>query len=58
MPYMYLYSLLLALCPPLWFSVMDSLLEKKEPSVQMENLCKLFFFCCIVSLAYSTYCFI
>jgi len=23
MPYMYLYSLLLALCPPLWFSTMD-----------------------------------
>lgn len=23
MPYMYLYSLLLALCPPLWYSTMD-----------------------------------
>lgn len=26
MPYMYLYSLLLALCPPLWFATMDQLL--------------------------------
>lgn len=26
MPYQYLYSLLLATCPPLWFGTMDQLL--------------------------------
>ena len=26
MPYMYMYTLLLALCPPLWFATMDQLI--------------------------------
>ena len=56
MPYMYLYSLLLALCPPLWFSTMDQLLINEQP--KHENANRLFFLCFIVSLAYSTYCFI
>ena len=56
MPYMYLYSLLLALCPPLWFNTMDPRLENQPP--KHENLVRAFFAACIASLAYSTYCFI
>lgn len=56
MPYMYMYTLLLAMCPPLWYATMDQLLINKEQ--KCENGVRLFFFCFIVSLAYSTYSFI
>ena len=56
MPYMYMYTLLLALCPPLWYATMDQLLTNKQQ--KCENGVRLFFLCFIVSLAYSTYSFI
>lgn len=56
MPYQYLYTLLLALCPPLWMATMDELLVNKPP--RCENGNRLFFICVILSLAYSTYSFI
>lgn len=56
MPYQYLYSLLLAACPTLWFATMDQLLVNKPP--KKENGTRLYFLCFVVSLAYSTYCFI
>ena len=56
MPYKYMYTLVLALCPTLWFATMDQLLKNKPQ--EKENGVRLFFFCVIVSLAYSTYAFI
>lgn len=56
MPYQYLYTLLLAMCPPLWFATMDQLLQNKTP--KNEKGVRLYFLCCIVSLAYATYTFI
>lgn len=56
MPYQYLYSLLLATCPRLWFGTMDQMLVNKPP--KNENETRLFFVFFVVSLAYSTYCFI
>ena len=56
MPYMYLYSMLIALCPPLWRMTMDQLLHNKER--RGEGAVKAFFICFLVSLAYSTYSFV
>jgi len=56
MPYQYLYSMLLALCPPLWMATMDELLVSKAPRCESGN--RFFFFCVIVGFAYSTYSFI
>jgi hypothetical protein len=53
MPYMYLYSLLLALCPSLWCSTMDDLLQKKPISNERKNAA--FFMGFNLFLAYSTY---
>ena len=56
MPYKYMYTLMLALCPPLWYATMNPLLKNK--SAEKENGVRIFFFSVVVSLAYSTYSFI
>jgi len=56
MPYQYLYTLLLALCPPLWMATMDELLKSRP--ARCENGNRLFFFCVVAFFAYSTYSFI
>jgi len=56
MPYKYMYTLLLALCPPLWYATMNPLLKNK--SAEKEDGVRIFFFSVVVSLAYSTYSFI
>jgi alkane 1-monooxygenase len=56
MPYMYLYTLLLALCPPLWFDAMDQLLENNEHKREINAIA--FFICVLGIFAYSSYLFI
>jgi alkane 1-monooxygenase len=56
MPYAYLYTLTLALCPPLWKSTMADLLSNKGAiSCELGN--RLFFIAILCFMAYSVYSF-
>lgn len=57
MPYAYLYTLMLALCPPLWKSTMGDLLQNKG-ALSNEKGNKYYFLGVLAFMAYSVYSFI